>query len=186
MITPSTTTKRALIGSILIFVVAVGLYVYASFTIQKMTSETATLSADTVALERRVLAVGDIKKDLANAKDRQDVLLEHFVDKENVVPFFTTIESYGKSSGVSVKFDTASSARDVNRFDIALSIKGPYTGVYKFLRLLEATPYEIVVNTIQLQSGYVEVPVSKTKIVTQVEWTGTVSLSLMSVLNTKK
>ncbi len=179
---PFRTTYRALLIASVLLIIAVGSYVYFFLSVQALSAKITTLQNETHVLEARESATSELKKNLANAKDKEQILLAHFAEADNSVPFFNTIEGYGKSTGVAVKFDTASIPKDATRFDVTISFKGSFSGVYRFLSLLEASPYEIRIINTQLQANLIDVPVSKKTSIPQVQWGGTISLSLLSVV----
>lgn len=149
---PFRTTKLVFWLSLAGAIVALGLYVYLFYTVQKIGQHTAALTAETRTLEAEESEVGKLKKDLAANQARQPILVSYFIDASDPVPFLETIEGYGRATNVTVKFDTVDIKRAPNQLAVTLTSDGNFADLYRFMALVESAPYEFAITNADIRS----------------------------------
>lgn len=70
-------------------------------------------------------------------------LESHFAPSSNIVPFLDSIEKMAPTVGASVQVDSINTTVDKTGLLIGLKASGSFEAVYKFLTLLENSPYEL-------------------------------------------
>lgn len=77
----------------------------------------------------------------------------HFVEKDNVVPFLAYLENLGNPIGVKTEINSVSSADDGGGESVSanLNIQGNFSGVYKYITLLENAKYEIEILSLEMK-----------------------------------
>jgi len=73
----------------------------------------------------------------------QALLETHFIKSSDVVPFLNTIEALGPAVGASAEIDSVDTSPDGASLIVELQASGSFGAVYKFLTLLENSPYEL-------------------------------------------
>ncbi len=145
-------TNSLLIAGIFCALASLGVYGYLFHAVKTSTEHTASLQAEVGALETQEAEVDKLKKNFAATKEQQDTLSSYFIDMNNPVPFFETIEAYGKNVGVKAVFDTVTIKKAPNELDASVTVSGSFSGIYQFLQMLEVAPYEFSITSMTIQS----------------------------------
>lgn len=76
------------------------------------------------------------------ASDR--VLLDsHFIKSSDIVPFLNIIEKLASEAEVSAQIDSVDLKADNSELTVGFKASGEFEAIYKFLTLLENSPYEL-------------------------------------------
>lgn len=67
----------------------------------------------------------------------------HFADNSDIVSFLDTLESLAPKTGVKLEVDSVNSKEDNTKLQVGLKALGSFSSVYRFLLLLENSPYEL-------------------------------------------
>ena len=67
----------------------------------------------------------------------------HFAQSSDVVPFLDTIEKLSSKAGTKAEVTSVDIAKDNTGLLVGMKASGSFAGVYKFLTLLENSPYEL-------------------------------------------
>lgn len=105
--------------------------------------EESTKLYDLNSLSRTLKSIG---KEVAE-------LDEHFVEKDNVVPFLAYLENLGNPIGVKTEISAVDSADDGTgeKLNANLNITGNFSGVYKYVTLLENAKYEMEILSLEMK-----------------------------------
>ncbi len=150
---PFKKTTLALILSISGMLIALGCYLWFFYAVKKSTEHTAHLQDEVSALQTQEAESEKLKRNVANTIEQQKVLMSYFIDMNDPVSFFDTIEGYGTSVGVKTVFTKVEVKKEKLQLAASLTVKGTFSGIYNFLQLLETAPYEFVVTRVDLQSA---------------------------------
>ncbi len=77
----------------------------------------------------------------------------HFAQSSNVVPFLDTVEKLARDAGVSSEVRSVDIAEDKSELIVSLETKGTFTSTYRFIRLLENSPYELEITSFDIGKG---------------------------------
>ncbi|OGI62721.1 hypothetical protein A2818_02715 [Candidatus Nomurabacteria bacterium RIFCSPHIGHO2_01_FULL_40_12] len=93
-----------------------------------------TLRRDEIkALERSIKTI-----------EKEKVQLEtHFAQGSDIVPFLDTIEGLGSQTGIIAEVVAVDISEDQTGLLVGMKVSGSFEGLYKFLTLLENSPYEL-------------------------------------------
>ena len=73
----------------------------------------------------------------------QRVLLEnHFAKSSDVVPFLNTVEKLAGEAGTVSEINSVNVVSDNTKLIVGFKVSGSFEAIYKFLTLLENSPYE--------------------------------------------
>jgi hypothetical protein len=111
-------------------------------------------------------------------KKEREELNTHFIQSSNVVPFLDTIEKIASESGAKTEVTSVNISKDNTELALDMKAVGSFQEIYKFLALLENSPYEIEFNLIDMQSQSMDSPSDpKIKIT---KWTTILKIKLLS------
>lgn len=146
------TTRKALSIAGALLAVAVLAYVYLFYSLKSASRHVADLTAETTALELQESEIGQLRKNLTATEERREKLASYFITSGDVVPFLETVEGYGRSLSVTTKFEKVEVRKDPDQLYVSLVAQGSFVDIYRFLALIEAAPYEIVVSNARVSS----------------------------------
>lgn len=150
---PSRISKAVFWKALLGAVVISGIYGYLLYTVRHMEQHTAALQTEIKRLNQQESEVGQLRKNLSSTEERQATLVSYFIDANNPVPFLETVEGYATQAGATAKFDTVEVKSNPNRLDASVIVNGSFSGIYRFIALLEAAPYEFSITSAEIQSA---------------------------------
>lgn len=84
-------------------------------------------------LDRSIKIIGEERKNLEI----------HFAKSSDVVPFLDTIEGLAKVAGAKAETTSVDITDDKTTLTVGMKVSGSWSSVYKFITLLENSPYEI-------------------------------------------
>jgi hypothetical protein len=132
---------------ILISVILLLLFCFAFiFIYQKINDNNKKTQQDTINLNTETLRRDNIASlNQSLQKIAPDIILleNHFIKSSDIVPFLNMIEKLGEEVGVSTEINSVNSKIDNTELIVELKASGRFEGIYKFLTLLENSPYEI-------------------------------------------
>ncbi len=122
-------------------------------------------------------------RSLANLIDHIEseraVLDTHFVRSSDIVPFLATIESLAQKVGGKAEVTSVDIPQDDSLLVVELKAGGSFEALYKFVMLLENSPYELLFISANIQNpGIQDLPTSGAS-----EWTATFKINLLSFLD---
>lgn len=85
---------------------------------------------------------------------RDKALIEsHFAKSSDVVPFLDTIEALGPKVGVKAETTSVDISKDNTALVVQIKATGDFKNIYRFLTLLENSPYELEFTSVDIQKG---------------------------------
>jgi hypothetical protein len=106
---------------------------------QKAEQETATLQAEA----RRRDDITSLDRLLQEVAPDRTLLETHFAKSSDVVPFLDTIEQLAPKVGALAQINSVNAGTDGPGLIVELKASGNFQSIYKFLTLLESSPYEL-------------------------------------------
>ncbi len=148
--------KLPLIIAAIFFIVSclVFMFLYREISTHNQNTKSETLEWQT-EMERRD-SVKLLDSSLAQNSSKRDLLESHFMQSSDVVPFLDMIEHSAKSVGASAAVDAVDTGTGNTVFSVSIKAEGSFQAVYKFITLLENSPYELKIlsmNLSQVSSG---------------------------------
>ena len=67
----------------------------------------------------------------------------HFAQSSDIVPFLDTIEGLAPKTGITAEVTSVDLSADRTELVVGMKTSGTFNGLYKFLTLLENSPYEL-------------------------------------------
>lgn len=143
--------KKQILFSTLFFIFSIALFFY----FFKMTNKNKEIS-QMAEKEWQVESSNRDKMKTLNktlrAIEKERMELEtHFAQSSDIVPFLNTIDQLGPKVGVVVNVSSVDILKDSLGLLVAMKASGSFDGLYRFLILLENSPYEIEVISTDLK-----------------------------------
>ena len=107
-------------------------------------------------LEKEIIKreeIKDFNESFKLIENEKNLFETHFVQRSNVVPFLNKIEDVAKSVGTKAEVYSIEIASDNTGLIMQMKNVGTFSRVYKFITLLENSPYELEFNSINMYSS---------------------------------
>jgi hypothetical protein len=85
-------------------------------------------------------------------EDEKTQLQTHFAQSSDVVPFLNTIEALAPEVGAKAEVASVDIATDDSGLLVSMNATGTFENIYKFLMLLENSPYEIKFTSMDMHT----------------------------------
>lgn len=105
--------------------------------------KTQIAEADWQAEASRREEIRTLDRSLKMLSAERTSLETHFAESKNIVPFLDTIEDLAPSVGVVAEVTSVDIPKEGTVLMAGMKASGSFTGLYKFLTLLENSPYEL-------------------------------------------
>lgn len=113
------------------------------------------------------------------AIDAERILLgSHFAKSSDIVPFLDNIEQLATLAKAKPEVTAVDIVKEKNILIVDFKASGSFEAIYKFLVLLENSPYEIEFQLVDIQKTSDSIPVDKK--VSASEWGGSFKVKLLS------
>jgi len=77
----------------------------------------------------------------------------HFAQSSDIVPFLNTMEDLASKVGAKAEIRSVDILKDHTGLLLGLNASGPFASLYKFLTLLENSPYQLEFISMNMQKG---------------------------------
>ena len=149
------------------------LFVYKEMKENEALTEGANMEWQKENMRREELR--SLERSLREIQNEKNLVEARFAQSSNVVPFLDSLESLAKESGARSEVVSVDIAKESEELLISLKTKGSFDATYKFIRLLETSPYYIKISSFDIERprGGEEQTAAR-------EWTGFFSVRLIS------
>ena len=135
--------KISILLAILLFMLScfTFFFLYRQININDKKADTDTTTWQTEAARRNDIT--SLNNSLTQVSSDRDLLETHFTQSSDIVPFLNTIEQLAPPTGAKAEVDSVGTGTNNTGLVVELKASGTFTQVYKFLELLENSPYEL-------------------------------------------
>lgn len=146
-------TPLLLAGLFLIFSVAALLWTYKEIKATEADSHKAQAEwqAETVRRDE----IRSLERSIRDVEGERRELESHFAESANIVPFLDTMEKLAQLAGAESEVTAVDIPKDKDELVVSLQTKGDFAAAYKFVKLLENSPYELEIGAMDLQRSTV-------------------------------
>lgn len=144
--------KTSLIISITVFLLCCVLFF---FLFREIKNNIEISKQSLVDLEKEIARREEVKNFNNSFKsiEQDKTLFEtHFAQSSDIVPFLNTIEKMALGVGTKAEVSFIEVAKDNTGLMIEMKDTGSFSQVYKFLMLLENSPYELEFTSVEMNS----------------------------------
>jgi len=125
----------------LIFSCLIFLFLYKKIDDNRKMSEKAKIEWQIEATRRE--EIRSLERSIRAIEKERNLLESHFARSSNVVPFLNTIERLALAANLKSEIISVDILKDRNGLAVAVKTSGSFESIYKFLTLLENSPYEL-------------------------------------------
>lgn len=160
--------KAPLLLSLLFLLLSCGawMFLYGKIKDNKIISEKVGGEWQAEAVRRD--EIRSLERSILEIEVERGELETHFAQSSNVVPFLDTIERLATNAGANSEVTSVDVSSEKSELEVALTAQGSFASIYKFIRLLENSPYEIEIDSFNVEKG------------TAGEWAGSFTIRLLS------
>ena len=115
-------------------------FLYTKINDNNQKAEQGTIAWQTEALQRD--EIKSLNHSIQMIADDRALLETHFAKSSDIVPFLDTIEKLAPEVGAKAEVSSVNTPAD-NGLTVGLKASGSFEAIYKFLTLLENSPYEL-------------------------------------------
>jgi hypothetical protein len=135
--------KLQLAASIILFLFLcfIFIFLYKEINTNNKDSELGTATWQTEADRRE--GIMTLNRSLQDDSSDRASLDTHFVGSTDVVPFLDTIGNLAASAGVAEEINSVDTGTNNDNLTVEMQVSGSFAALYKFLTLLENSPYEL-------------------------------------------
>ena len=170
------TIQNWLIVSIIVFIAICFTFFFFYREIENNIKISEQLQADLQKEISKREEIKDFNESFKLIENEKNLFETHFVQRSNVVPFLNKIEDMGKGVGTKAEVSSIEIANDNTGLIMQMKDVGTFSRVYKFITLLENSPYELEFNSINMYSGSTDL---KTK---ESLWEASFTIKLVSFI----
>ena len=124
------------------------------FLYQEINNNNNRTQQNTVNLQTETFRRDDIAsldQSLQKIAPDRALLENHFIKSSDIVPFLNMIEKLAREVGVLVQIDSVDTKTDNLELIVGLKASGRFESIYKFLTLLENSPYELYFTSMDMR-----------------------------------
>ena len=124
------------------------------FLYQKINDNHQKIQKDIISLQTEASRRGNLAsldQLLQKIAPERALLEDHFIKSSDVVPFLNMIEKLASEVGVSAQIDSIDTKADNSELTVGLKASGNFEVIYKFLTLLENSPYELYFTSMDMR-----------------------------------
>ncbi|MFH1200949.1 MAG: hypothetical protein V1484_01305 [bacterium] len=171
---------------ILLFISATLLLLFCftfTFLYQKINDNNQKTQQDTISLQTETHQRDDIAsltQTLQKIISDRILLENHFIKNSDIVPLLNIIERLAQEAGVSSQIDSIDTQTDKAELIIELKASGRFEAIYKFLTLLENSPYVLDFRSMNIHK--MPSPVVPDKNIANASWEVVLKIQLLSFI----
>jgi len=125
--------------------------------------------------------IKSLNRSIQTIENEKSLIETHFAQSSNIVPFLDTIEGLAPKVGAQAEVTSVDIAKDNTGLMVGIKLSGSFESIYKFLLLLENSPYELEFVSMDIQKTLIKVdPNSKVK---TFPWEAVFKIKLLSFIN---
>lgn len=173
-------SKIIFVISAVLFMLAVVIFFFTYSEIQKNSEKLNAYNTEwnTMAGQKSgVYSLSHLLDDISKEKEEID---GRFASESDVVVFLDTLELLAPKTGVKMEVGSVSSKGENTRLQIGLKAMGSFSSVYKFLTLLENSPYELDFLSVDIHKT--QISSSGDKKTKEPTWEGIFKIQLLSYI----
>jgi len=161
-----------------IFFVLAFLFLYREININNQQAEQSIVLLENETKEHEEIEF--LNRSIGVITEGKTLLETHFAKSSDIVPFLDTVEALAVKAGVKAEVASVDALKDSGVLTVQVNASGNFERLYKFLTLLENSPYELEFASINMQRE-AELDVI-TKKVKELKWQAVFKIRLLSFI----
>ena len=143
--------KVPLLISLIFFSFSLATFVFLYTKIQTNHKISKQLEADWRSEASKREETKTLDRSLKMLEEERALLEKHFIKSSDVVPFLDMVEKMAPKVGAKAEISLVDLSKDNSSLTVEMKATGQFEAVYKFLTLLENSPYELDFMLISMQ-----------------------------------
>lgn len=123
--------------------------------------------------------IRSLNRSVGTIEGQKTLIDSHFAQSSNIVPFLDTIESLALKVGTKAEVTSVDISEDSLGLMVGLKASGSFEAVYKFLLLLENSPYELEFASMDIKKAVTQ---SEKDIKLKSSWDAVFKIKLLSFI----
>lgn len=119
--------------------------------IQKKNNDSEKVLTEWQIEDSRRTEIKTIMKSVNSIQANNEIINTHFANGSNLVPFLDTIDSFAPQVGAEDEIISVDILPETKELIVGIKVLGSFESVYRFLTLLENSPYEIKFLAVDIQ-----------------------------------
>jgi hypothetical protein len=161
-----------------IFFCSAFVFLYREINDNNQKAEQGTIVWQTEAHQRD--EIKSLNRSIQMIAGDRALLETHFAKSSDIVPFLDTIEKLAPEAGAKAEVDSVNVPADNTGLTVGLKVSGSFGAIYKFLTLLENSPYELDFLLIDIHK--LTVPNMPGKNIQDSKWEAVFKIQLLSFI----
>ena len=170
--------KMPLLISIVLFIFSLFVFFSLYTKIKNNTIESDKMFSEWKIEDNKREGIKLLDRSMKNMEDDIKLLDTHFAKSSDVVPFLDTIESLATKTGSSAEVLSVNIPIDSDILEVGIRVDGSFSSLYKFITLLENSPYEIKFDAIDL----VQTSIDSSGVKKSYGWSTNLNIKLLSFI----
>jgi hypothetical protein len=97
--------------------------------------------------------IRSLERSIKEIAPEREAIEAHFAQSSNIVPFLDTIEKLARDAGVKSEVRSVDIAEGTSELMVSLGTTGSFASMYRFIRLLENSPYELEITSFEIDQA---------------------------------
>ncbi|MEK7564514.1 MAG: hypothetical protein AAB510_03040 [Patescibacteria group bacterium] len=137
--------------SIIFFILSIGLFLFIYREVHQNKIKKEELGVNLATEIKRQDDIKSLERSIELIKEDKILLETHFAESRDVVPFLNSIESIARKTGVKAEVTSVDVSKDSSTLVVGIRSLASFESLYKFLILLENSPYETSFTLVSMQ-----------------------------------
>ena len=144
--------NSTLIVSVIIFLILCIMFFFLFKEINNNIKTSKELQTNLQKEIKRREEIKDFNNSFKSIEQDKNLLETHFAQSSDIVPFLNKIEKMANSVGTEAEVSFIEVAKDNTGLILEMKDVGSFSRVYKFITLLENSPYELEFTSVEMNS----------------------------------
>ena len=141
-------TKKIIILAVTVNILVFIVWVFVAYLVFGEKTKMQEIASQVSEINRKKESLQNLTSTMSNTEEPRKLINSYFVDSSTKADLFEKLEQMAKEVGVNFSFNGAQEDATL-KFDVSLN--GSFSGVYRYLLLVESLPYKIEVEKTNFQ-----------------------------------
>ncbi len=153
-------------------------YIYKQINLNAKETEATLIELENEISDRNELRL--LNNSARTIKDENTILSSHFAKSSDIVPFLDTIEGIARIVGVKAETTNVDISEGNAGLIVRINTTGNFKDIYRFLTLLENSPYELEFLNMDIEKESTPVAGEGVKVDLSTKWNASFKIKLLS------
>jgi hypothetical protein len=175
--------KNYIILAVIVFLLFAIAFWFLYHEIQTKNDSSEKILTEWQTEDSRRTEIKTIMKSASSIETNNEIISQHFVNSSNLVPFLDTIDSFAPKVNAEDEITFVDILPDTKELVVGVRVFGSFESVYKFLTLLENSPYEVQFLSVDIKKSSGIETSNKTSLISKsYPWEGLFKIKLLTFI----